>query len=242
MKIWNKSLVTNLIALMLIAGGFFSPWLSKQLLSVGIFAFSGAITNWLAVYMLFERVPLLYGSGVIPRHFEEIKVGLKALIIREFFSEDKLGGFVEDAAESLVSHLDMTRIIGSVDLNGAFEVIKGEILNSRMGGMLSMFGGSDLLEQYREPFLRKTIAYLQQELGSPEKITAMLTSALPEQSGHALGEKIAGLVQARLDELTPRQVKLIVQDMIRKHLGWLVVWGGVFGGAIGLGMSYIPGI
>ena len=29
-------------------------------------------------------------------------------------------------------------------------------------------------------------------------------------------------------------VKHIIQDMIRKHLGWLVVWGGVFGGLIGL--------
>ncbi len=28
--------------------------------------------------------------------------------------------------------------------------------------------------------------------------------------------------------------KLIIEDMIRKHLGWLVVWGGVFGGAIGV--------
>jgi hypothetical protein len=25
--------------------------------------------------------------------------------------------------------------------------------------------------------------------------------------------------------------------MIRKHLGWLVVWGGVFGGIIGLAVS-----
>ncbi|MBB1382711.1 DUF445 domain-containing protein, partial [Shewanella sp. SR41-2] len=25
----------------------------------------------------------------------------------------------------------------------------------------------------------------------------------------------------------------IIQDMIKTHLGWLVVWGGVFGGIIG---------
>jgi hypothetical protein len=27
--------------------------------------------------------------------------------------------------------------------------------------------------------------------------------------------------------------------MIREHLGWLVVWGGVFGGLIGLMTSFI---
>jgi hypothetical protein len=34
-------------------------------------------------------------------------------------------------------------------------------------------------------------------------------------------------------------VKEIIQTMIRQHLGWLVVWGGVFGGLIGLGTSFI---
>jgi len=29
-------------------------------------------------------------------------------------------------------------------------------------------------------------------------------------------------------------VKDIMQRMIKRHLGWLVVWGGVFGGIIGL--------
>ena len=28
--------------------------------------------------------------------------------------------------------------------------------------------------------------------------------------------------------------KEIVQDMIKEHLGWLVIWGAVFGGLIGL--------
>lgn len=236
----NKSLATNLFALILIAAGYFSPWGREQMLSVGIFAFSGAVTNWLAVFMLFERVPLLYGSGVIPRHFEEIKVGLKELILREFFSEDKLAAFLKESTTALVDHMDLGRIISSIDLNGAFEVIKEEILQSPMGGMLKMFGGSDLLEPYRESFIRRTIDYLRLELGSPQKISGMLDESLKEVPPHVLKERVADLVQARLDELTPAQVKRIVQDMIRKHLGWLVVWGGVFGGLIGLLMSYIP--
>lgn len=236
----NKSLATNLIALAFIAAGYFSPWAGEQFRSLGFFAFSGAVTNWLAVFMLFERVPLLYGSGVIPRHFEEIKVGLKELILREFFSHEKLEGFLENAAEGLVTHIDMTKVIASVDLNGAFNVIRQEILDSRMGGMLSMFGGEDLLEQYREPFIRKTIVYLRSELEDSAKMSQLLHQALGENSHEALRERVAQLVQERLDELTPQQVKKIVQDMIRQHLGWLVVWGGVFGGIIGLAMSFLP--
>lgn len=47
-------------------------------------------------------------------------------------------------------------------------------------------------------------------------------------------EKIARVVETRLQQLTPEMVRDIVQEMIRKHLGWLVVWGAVFGGLIGL--------
>jgi hypothetical protein len=34
-------------------------------------------------------------------------------------------------------------------------------------------------------------------------------------------------------------VKEIVQKLISEHLGWLVVWGGVFGGLIGLVSSFL---
>ena len=52
-------------------------------------------------------------------------------------------------------------------------------------------------------------------------------------------DKVDAIVMQRLNELTPEMVKTIVQDMIHKHLGWLVVWGGVFGGFIGLITSLV---
>ena len=42
------------------------------------------------------------------------------------------------------------------------------------------------------------------------------------------------IIDKKLSELKPRHVKKIIEDMIRQHLGWLVVWGGVFGGVFGL--------
>ena len=67
---FDKRLGTNLVAVALVGCGlwFNGPW-RETLLNTGLFALSGAITNWLAIYMLFERVPGLYGSGVIPLHF-----------------------------------------------------------------------------------------------------------------------------------------------------------------------------
>ncbi|MDD1605497.1 MAG: DUF445 domain-containing protein, partial [Methylococcaceae bacterium] len=65
----NKSFITNATAVAIIILGTLSE--IGFIKSIGFFALSGAITNWLAIYMLFEKVPYLYGSGVIPDRFEE---------------------------------------------------------------------------------------------------------------------------------------------------------------------------
>jgi len=39
---------------------------------------------------------------------------------------------------------------------------------------------------------------------------------------------------AKIIPLSPNDIKIIIQKMIREHLGWLVVWGGFFGGLLGL--------
>ena len=68
----NKSFITNFIALLATLAGYFLE--QPLLFTVGLFALSGAFTNWIAVHMLFEKVPLLYGSGVIPARFEDFNL------------------------------------------------------------------------------------------------------------------------------------------------------------------------
>ena len=53
-------------------------------LNAGLFALSGGNTNWLAIHMLFERVPGFYGSGVIQLRFDEFKMGIRKLIMEQF--------------------------------------------------------------------------------------------------------------------------------------------------------------
>jgi uncharacterized membrane-anchored protein YjiN (DUF445 family) len=60
-KILNKSFITNFLAVMIIAAGYCSPVYSELIKTIGFFALSGALTNWMAIYMLFEKVPFLYG-------------------------------------------------------------------------------------------------------------------------------------------------------------------------------------
>ena len=54
-----------------------------------------------------------------------------------------------------------------------------------------------------------------------------------------LKEDIENIIDKRLEELTPEHIKIIMKEMIQKHLGWLVVWGGVFGFLIGLSLGIL---
>jgi len=81
--------------------------------------------------------------------------------------------------------------------------------------------------------------YFQQQFdadGFERQVQDALDSALNDE---AIRTRLEFLIDQRLNEMTPQHVKEIIQNMIRKHLGWLVVWGTVFGGAIGLLVSFL---
>ena len=106
-------------------------------------------------------------------------------------------------------------------------------MESSFGGMLGMFGGERALEGLREPFsakMKKAVL----KIVETEAFNAQLQQHLKASSlSDDMLESLEGLIDARLEQLTPRMVKEMIQLLIREHLGWLVVWGGVFGGAIG---------
>lgn len=227
----NKSYITNAIALIVAVSGYFLA--NDIVFSVGLFAVSGAITNSIAIYMLFEKVPGLYGSGVIPARFEEFKIGIRDLMMTQFFTDQNIDKFLSDSSGA-ASHLNLVPIIEKLDLEPAFDSLITTIEESSFGSMLAMFGGSEALVPLKEPFIIKmktSFVEITQSDNFNELVKAELEQ--PKILG-GVKDKVEGIISKRLDELTPQLVKEIIQNMIRKHLGWLVVWGGIFGGLIGL--------
>lgn len=216
-----------------------SPW-QIYVLNTGLFALSGGITNWLAVHMLFERVPLLYGSGVIQLRFEEFKLAIRNLIMEQFFQHANLEAYFHAGTQSSEKlRAGLAEAIDDVDLDAAFESLLDVIMNSSFAGMLGMIGGRDALAKLKEPFVDRMRTFFGEQLAQgqfEEKIQKVLRSALDDDTIRA---RLTDLIDQRLDELTPPMVKDIVQRMIHEHLGWLVVWGAVFGGAIGLAVTLI---
>lgn len=230
-SIINKSSVTNAIATVILAASYYCPYYSEQLFSIGVFALAGAITNWLAVYMLFEKVPLLYGSGVIPSRFEEFKMAIRALVMEQFFSKENVEQFFN--AEK-TGEISFDTIIEAIDFQRLFENMVDAIMESSFGNMLGMFGGRDALDPLKDPVIEKLkVAFY--DISRSEAVVAALKEKFSKGvASEDVVEQIESIVDKRLNELTPQAVKEIIQKMIREHLGWLVVWGGVFGGLIGL--------
>ena len=231
----NKSLVVNIACILMIVAGYFSPASIKaHVLAMGYFGFSGAITNWLAIHMLFERVPGLYGSGIIPLRFEAFKDAIRSMIMNQFFTSENIARFTQNDSGFKP---DLAPIIEHLDYDTIFDGFLGVIESSKFGSMLAMFGGVKALDSMRGPFtdkLKQKLAEIADQPGFLEKITHNATAEVH----HVWQDKIAEMVNNRLAELTPQMVKDIIQEMIRSHLGWLVVWGGVFGSLIGLVSSF----
>ncbi len=226
----DKSFLTNFLSALCALAGFLIPGVAGELLlTTGLYALSGAFTNWMAIYMLFDKVPGFYGSGVIPARFEEFKTGIRELVMQTFFNPDNVRLFFSQtegggsAAKALIDG-----VVEKVDFNKAFDALVDVIMKSSFATMLSMVGGAKVLERLREPFVERMRGFVE-DVGRDEELLSHLTS----HSSQALLHKVEVIVDKRLDELTPQLVKEIMQQMIRKHLGWLVVWGGVVGALMG---------
>jgi uncharacterized membrane protein YheB (UPF0754 family) len=225
----NKSILTNTLSLCIIALGYLID--NNILLTVGLFAFSGSITNYIAIHMLFEKVPFLYGSGVIEQRFDEFKISINDIIMNQFFTQENLDKFFDSNFNQ--KKIDLSNVIDKTDFTIAFESLKSAVMESSFGGMLDMFGGEAALEPLKEPFESKIKSSINKIVHTDSFQNTLKSSLQSSNLSLEMQGKIQNVVYERLEELDAKMVKNIVQNMIREHLGWLVVWGGVFGGLIG---------
>ncbi len=232
----SKTVLTNIISVMIIAFAYIVPEnLYKPFLYTGLFALSGALTNELAIHMLFEKVPFFYGSGIIELKFEDFKRSISSMIMEQFFSKEQIDNFLTTEGKQL----DLAPLVKQADFSPAFDALSKTVMESQFGNMINMIGGESALEKLRDPFVNK----LQ---NSVEKIVS--SQSFKEQLHYHVKNSslrddfissIEKIVKKRLDQLSPKIVKNMMKDLMHEHLGWLVIWGGVFGGLIGLISSFI---
>ena len=82
-----------------------------------------------------------------------------------------------------------------------------------------------------KPMIKPFVVSMAKDIGPLLTKNFDLNSIL---SVEKLRGEIDALMTEKLKELTPERVKSLIEDVIRTHLGWLIVWGNVFGSLIGV--------
>ena len=208
----------------------------KFILSAGIFGFSGGITNWLAVKMLFERVPLLYGSGVIPNRFKDIRQAIKTTLMESFFDREYLETYLQEKSSDFLQSINIATLISdklkdpSID---SFILNKFmEISRKPEGAFLMMFanmvpGGMEGMLKMIKPLLINLSEEMSQQL--------MTTFSLETKIDiDKIRIEIDKFLTTKVEQITPEMLKKIIEDVIREHLGWLIIWGNIFGALLGI--------
>jgi len=198
----------------------------------GLFGFSGGFTNWIAIKMLFDRIPLLYGSGVIPRRFVEIRETVKNVVLSTFFDPVYLENYLHQKSGQLIEGLKMDEkikeILESKAIDDILDKQLGELITRPEGALLAMMGlNAQTLKPMVKPFV----------MGMGMDFIPLLTKNFDPSKMINIDKirtEVDGLMSTKLLELTPEKVKELIADVIREHLGWLIVWGNVFGGLIGI--------
>jgi hypothetical protein len=153
--------------------------------------------------------------------------------MEQFFSPDNIESFVQSQERTI----NLAPVIEETDFTPAYDALVVSVMESPLGGMLGMFGGEALIAKLKEPFLTK-IKLSTIEISQSDSFMSALNAHMHEGSS-TLTQTIGEIVELRLAELTPLMVKEMLYGLMKEHLGWLVVWGGVFGAAIGLVSSLL---
>jgi hypothetical protein len=198
-------------------------------LAFGLFGFAGGITNWLAVKMLFDIVYIgpfmLVGSGVIPRQFKGIREQVKITIMKTFFDEAYLEKYIRQRSRNLMESINIgqkiTDMLSKPDVDQLL-VEKFTEMSTKPEGMMlqtmaGMFGGVAGLV----PAIKPMLVGFAKEMG---EMFAQRFDPMEVMSVAKVRSELNSLMEEKLQLLTPEIVKNLMEEVIRSHLGWLIVW------------------
>lgn len=246
--IWNKANLSNFSTFLVMVTGIVLTLIferqvedseavdikvniAKLIRAFGLFGFSGGMTNWLAIRMMFDKVPFLIGSGILLKHFIEIRENVKKTTMDTYFDAGHITSYVQQKTEMILSALQLEEsirdIIRSPEVQQLIEEKIDDMYETPEGMVLGMMVNKSKMKTSIMPSIENIggdiVPLVSQMIRSSEHLTE-----------DNLREKIDEMITSKLVEMEPGLVIGVVKDMVETELGWVIIWGNIFGGLLGI--------
>jgi len=204
----------------------------RYVLSFGLFGFAGGFTNWIAIQMLFYKIPFVYGSGIIPARYMEIRNTIKNVIMMNFFDKTYLQKYIMQKAESYLGGTKLDDMVNKAVESETFDkILDTKLVELGSHPAMATFAMMGLDPKSLKPMVKPFVSSLGQALAP------LLADKL--KSGNLididiLRKEVDKLMTTKLQDLTPKIVTGLLEAVLLPHLSWLVFWGCFFGGIIGI--------
>lgn len=215
----------------------------EVLMAVGLFGFTGGVTNWLGIKLIFNRIPGLFFSGAITKNFATARKLIANFILETFFSPSQVGTYITDKKRKYLTaeqiDYQLERLLTSRSVEDVIHEQLDTLMGTPEGLRLRMLG---VTKAKLAPLVKPHLLNLKTQI--VPLILSSIESVEMLNADH-LREQIVDLISTRTHELSAQQVKLLVKDAVYRHLSWIVFWGSVLGAVVGcaaeLASVYIKG-
>jgi len=182
--------------------------------------------------VLFKKIPGVYGSGVIPVQYVSIRETIKDVIMGTFFDPEFLEQYIGEKLKSVSKDIDTDAKVKEMTEGEEFD----KTLDAKLATLgdrpelapLAAFGGPAALKPMIKPFVSglglELAPLLKEKLTDPKVVVDI----------DLVRDEIEKYMDVRMKTLTAKKVTRLMEFVIMEHLGWLVVWGNVFGAIIGV--------
>ncbi|MBI3718431.1 MAG: DUF445 family protein [Sphingobacteriales bacterium] len=181
-----------------------------------ISAFTGWVTTWIAIKMLFHpRKPIkIFGftiQGIFPKNQQEIAIKLGQVVSRELLS-------FEEIEEKIISAENLEKLKPEIEKH-IDDFLRNKL--KEVFPMLSMFIGEKTIAQLKEAFLKEL-----------QSLFPVLMKSYMNKLQHDLN--LERIVIEKVANFSTEKLEDILDQITRKEFKFLEIIGGLFGLLIGI--------
>ena len=155
--------------------------------------------------------------------------------MKMFFSKEFLEEYMNNRFTELMTEKNLGDIVRKQVSQPGFDALfeaKLEAISKTPDGMIlntiaPLFGGVAPMVPILKPFIGAFGSEMVNDIARNCEVTDLVST-------EDVIREVENLLNEKLVMITPEMVRELMEEIIRDHLGWLVVWGNVFGAVIGM--------